>query len=71
MKKQKKIQSKSKKRTQNKLGLSYVEGLKDLKKLLSEGYYEYRLQLGNGILYSKKTIYYHPETKKYQIFNWT
>lgn len=44
--------------------------MKDFKNLLKQGYYEFRLQLGEGIIYSKKTIYYHPETKKYQIFNW-
>jgi hypothetical protein len=54
-------------RTQNKKGLSYVENLKDFKSLLKEGYYEYLLQLGGGIAFSRKSIFY--DNGKFQIVN--
>ena len=65
-----KSSSKSKRRKQNKNGLSVVEGIKDLKNLLSEGYYEYLIALAGGGVFSRKSIYYHPKEKEFQITNW-
>jgi hypothetical protein len=45
-------------------GLSFVKNLKDLKELLNEGYYEYRIALSGGIIFSRKYIYYNPKKKK-------
>ena len=38
--------------------------------LLSQGYYEFLLQLGGGIAFSRKDIFYDTKTKKYEIFNY-
>jgi len=65
-----KIQSKKQpKRKQNKKGLSLVKGLKDLKNLLAEGYYEYLITL-QGRLISRKNIEFNPKNKKFYIINW-
>ena len=54
------------KRPQNKVGLSFVRNLYDLKSLLKQGYYEYRIALGGtaGSIFSRKYIYYNPKIKK-------
>lgn len=54
------------------MGLSFVKDLKDLKKLLADGYHEYRIALGGtaGAIFSRKDITYNPKTKKYHIINW-
>ena len=57
-----------KKRLQNKDGLSIVMGIRDLKKLVADGYFEFYLLLSGGAAYSRKSIY--TEGKKYKIINW-
>ena len=58
------------KRIQNKNGLSFVKNIRDLKNLIKDGYYEYRIALGGtaGAMYSRKTITL-TTTKKFHIIN--
>jgi len=37
---------------------------------LSEGYYEYLIALAGGGVCSRKSIYYHPKEKIFEITNW-
>lgn len=45
--------------------------MRDFKKLLLEGYYEYRIALGGsaGTMFSRKDIKYNPKTKIFKILN--
>lgn len=64
MSKSTKNSSKSKKNN-----LRIVKNLADFKKLLEEKYYEFRIILSGGIVYSKKEIFFNKITKKYHILN--
>lgn len=52
----------------NKQSLRIVKNLKDFKKLLKQGYFEFRITLNGGV-YSKKEIFLNSKTKKFEIYN--
>ena len=71
MKKPTKSSRKSKNPKPNKNGLRFVKDLRDLKKLIADGYHEYRIALGGtaGAIFSRKEIDFDPKAKKFYIIN--
>ncbi len=43
--------------------------MRDLKKLISEGYNEYRIILSGGLMFSRKDITFNEKLKKFKIIN--
>lgn len=60
-----------KSRKQNKKGLSFVKDLRDLKKLIADGYHDYRIALAGtaGAIFSRKEIDFDVKAKKFYIIN--